>query len=329
MAGAVEPFNEDLRRYLRLSDNDLAALAQGEVVSRSRAVDSRELMSFGAVRVKVTADEYARRFRDIVRFKRSEMVLQIGVFGRPPSVADVAALELDAGDVSALRKCRVGDCALRLSASAIARLEGEPRSSPDFAGRAAAFMREMLVTEAGQYLQDGAVALADYRDDQKALNRVEAFRMLLRESAFRLEHHPELTRYLQAYPRAALDGVDDLLYWSREKFGLKPVISVTHLVIYRPPDRPGTVFTATRQVYASHYFDASLGLSALLAASDNPADRYLLYANRSRLDTFGGLFGGLARAIAQRRIRESMAENVRETKERLEAPAVSAGASSR
>jgi hypothetical protein len=326
-AAAREPFNEALRRYLRLSDHDLAALARGDVVSRSRSIDSRELMGFGAVRVKVTAGEYARRFQDIVSFKRNEMVLQIGVFGRHPALSDVAALTLDDSDLNALSKCRVGDCDLRLPARAIERLHGTTRGDAGFRDRATVFMRELLVSEARAYLAGGGAALGPYCDEKKPLDRFDAFRMLLRESPFRLEHHPELARYLLDYPRATLPGVEELLYWSREKFGLKPVISLTHLVIYRPPDRPGTVFTATRQLYASHYFDASLGLSALLAASDDPGDRYLLYSNRSRLDTFGGLFGGLARAIAQRRVRDSLAENVRETKERLEAPATSTGAS--
>jgi hypothetical protein len=307
-----------LRKYLRLAESDVAALRRGDVVSRSQAIDKRELTGFGAVRVSVTADEYALRFRDIVRFKRSEMVLQIGVMGREPSASDVAALTLDSSDVSGLRKCRVGDCDLRLTAPAIARLEREDRSARDFPERAARFVRDLLVEEARTYLTAGGGALPAYVDNEQPRDRLEAFRTMLRPSPFLLEYQPELFRYLEQYPREPLAGVDDLIYWSREKFGLKPVISLTHLVIYRPSGRQGVVFTATRQIYASHYFDASLGISALVEASADPSDRYLLYANRSRLDTFGGIFGPLARAIAQRRIRESMAENVRQTKERLE-----------
>jgi hypothetical protein len=63
-----------------------------------------------------------------------------------------------------------------------------------------------------------------------------------------------------------MDVTEDFIYWSKQKFGLKPVIAVTHVSIYRKPEsrRP---LIASKQVCTSHYFEASLWLTAVVASS--------------------------------------------------------------
>jgi hypothetical protein len=61
---------------------------------------------------------------------------------------------------------------------------------------------------------------------------------------------------------------------------------------------------ASKQIYGMHYFDASLGITLLVRdrTSASPAT-YVVYLNRSRVDLFGGLFGGMARKVVSGKAR--------------------------
>jgi len=111
--------------------------------------------------------------------------------------------------------------------------------------------------------------------------------------------------------------MNEFLYWSTESFGLKPVASITHVFIYV---QPGRVVTASKQLYASHYFDASLGLAAALEDRSDPSTpgMFLVYLNRSRIDLLGGFFGDLRRAILRGRLRDGMRKNLAEVIRELE-----------
>jgi hypothetical protein len=115
-----------------------------------------------------------------------------------------------------------------------------------------------------------------------------------------------------------MDGSEDFIYWSKEKFGLKPVISVTHVSIYRKPES-GRTLIASKQIYASHYFEASLGLTAVVASSQQQEPGfYLLYLNRSRSDALHGGFSGLARGQVKRSARNGMQKNMQRIKLSIE-----------
>jgi hypothetical protein len=54
------------------------------------------------------------------------------------------------------------------------------------------------------------------------------------------------------------------------------------------PQEDNRTLIASKQIYASHYFEASLELTALVEAKE-PGENsgfFLLYLNRSRLDNF-------------------------------------------
>jgi hypothetical protein len=72
-----------------------------------------------------------------------------------------------------------------------------------------------------------------------------------------------------------------MIYWSREHygFGLKPLINVTHTMFYKAS--PSVTVIAAKQIWASHYYDGSLGITVL--ADANPGT-YFVYLNRSRID---------------------------------------------
>ena len=114
-----------------------------------------------------------------------------------------------------------------------------------------------------------------------------------------------------------MPGFSGFFYWSTESFGLKPVTGVTHVSLYV---QPGRAVIASKQIYASHYFDASMGLTAALDDDREASDpgMYLVYLNRSRIDLLGGFFGGLRRTFLGGRLRDGMRKNLAEAVRKLE-----------
>ena len=100
-------------------------------------------------------------------------------------------------------------------------------------------------------------------------------------------------------------------------FARKPVISATQVTIVRPDrGRLPEVVVASKQIFATHYMDASLSITALV--KDGESQRYLTYVNRSDIDVVNGFFGGLVRSILQRRVRNEAPGILIGLRERLE-----------
>ena len=124
-----------LARDLKFSAAELANLERGQVVKHGlEASAAGEVAVVGAVRVKALKAAFLDRVRDIVTFKRSSNVLQIGRLSNPPTLDDIAALTVDKADFDVLA-CRVGNCPVRLLADLIRRFQTEidpkaPDSSP-------------------------------------------------------------------------------------------------------------------------------------------------------------------------------------------------------
>jgi len=109
------------------------------------------------------------------------------------------------------------------------------------------------------------------------------------------------------------------VYWSKEKFGIQPVVSMTHVTIY--PRRHGSaneVLIASKQLYASHYFESSLAFTMMIPREGGDGC-YLLYLNRSRTDTLRGFLSGITRLFISGRVRDGAAKSLQLAKERLEA----------
>jgi hypothetical protein len=305
-----------LRPFVRATDVELRRLEHGSVLTKTlETPDGKEVTTFGAIRVACTAEVFAERIRDIEKFKASEYVLQIGRFQAQPSPADLAGLTLEPGDREAMRVCKAGACGLRLPLAAMDKFRTSiPWGTPAEADAAAAAMRQFLADEARTYLAGGSTALPDYADRAGTTPREAAFRGLLRPSEFKAEAQPELFRWLDEFPRMTVDGADSFLYWSREKFGLKPTISISHSVILR---RNGAVVFGSKQVYASHYFEASLGMAVFIPVPD-ASYGYVTYLNRSRVDTLRGILAPIARMVAARRARDGLDRMLTGVKNKLE-----------
>ena len=314
-----------LVRDLKFSPDDLADLENGKVVRHSLPTTAPgEVAAVGGVRIWASKDRFAAAYRDIVQFKKNASVLEIGRFGQPPQLSDLNGLTITRDDFD-LRNCRVGDCDIRLPSDIIRRIASETDwQRPGADQRAALLFKHILLENVRSYVSGGPGRITEYDDDKEPIRPVDDFLGLLKSSSYVDAMLPGLSAHLAGYPGERLPGAEDFLYWSKEKFGIAPFISVTHVTLVTT--NPREYIATTRDVYSSRYFDASL---ALVVASDSvtdPRSFYLFYANRSRASALRGAFSRLRRSVVERRVRGSLEENLRAIKVRLESAARSGGA---
>ena len=246
--------------------------------------------------------------REIDDFERKLNVIGVGKFNDPPRLSDLDALELIESDVHDLRNCRVGDCELQLSEKAMARFDARVDwDSVDAPAQATRIYREMIFDALRTYRVGGVDTLGTYADRNPATPISEEVHDLANPLDTPMPI-PELTRFLREYPRSRLPSADDFFYGNMGEFGMKPTTRLNQVVIQPFPtgvaSLPGLRYViATRQIYANHYFSATLELRTLV---DNDDGFFLLYATRSRVTGLSGFFKGLLRAIVKRRARSGM-----------------------
>ena len=330
-AATVDPARTFLMTAFHLSAAEIERLDGGQVVSRTLDVENRrEVATLGIVRIKTSPSTYVERLSDITSFKRTADVLQIGKFTSPPQLQDVASLTIDETDLRRLRECRVENCDVRLGADGIERIRRDiDWHAPDAARQASRLMVQLLVDYVGRYGQSGTAAAMEYADREPRLNVGREFASLLDADTLTAAYAPRLRQHLLDYPTSSGEKITDFIYWSKELVRGRPVISITHVSTAAIDDSPVAYAIASKQIYAMHYYDASLGLTLLLPdrAAAFPAT-YVLYLNRSRIDLFDRAFGGVARRIVAGRARTLVAEQLQRLQRTL-APASSPGATRR
>ncbi len=309
-----------LQKHTGFSMADLAAVDRGQAVARLLKFSSKtELAAAGVVRVRIPLEDVVDRFRKIEEFKRGKEVLSIGRFGSMPTTADLSGLRLDRRDLEDLKKCKIGACRVRLTAPMEEKLRRDVNwMAPDSLDIAVTVYRAALVEHVLRYLSTGDSALGSYLDTEPPTDTAMEIRGLLVASPFIEEYLPEFRKIITEFPAALLPGSESSVYWSQEKFGLRPVTSVTHVILFRPA--PRAFVAASKQIYANHYFDASLGLTAFVSVEPESGlgETYIVYLNRSRTKLLGGWLGFVKRPIVEARLRKGMEEHLRAVKARLE-----------
>ena len=311
-----------LRKSIGLTEAQVADVEAGRVVTRQLpGADKPEMAAFGAVRVAASKDVYLQRLRDVVRFRRGPSTLQMGVLHAPPLVSDFEGLTLEEGDFAAAQKCKPGDCDLKLARSALDRIHREMDwSARDARARATELMKQMLVEYVAAYQRGGTPEMATYVDNPQPLDTPAEFRKVVSASPYLVQYAPELQRYLEEYPKGHLAGAEDFFYWAKDKFGPKPTLAVLHVTVWRDPADPARVAVASKQIYASHYFQAGLDLTALVDAPTPPGGFYLIDLYRARIDPPTGMLSGVILGKIHGGIEQGVGERLRTAKARTEAP---------
>ncbi len=333
---ASSPF-DFFRPDVTLNPAELSRLDRGESIVKSLPPSAREVAIFAAVRADINGDRLITWVRRIDVLKRGRLVMAVGRFSQPPRLEDLAAVALESSELDQLRQCRVGSCNLKLSASDIAVLAPLARERrPGWQAAVQQAFRQVLLTRATAYLEHGLPGLPQYADQEQPESVDSEFAPILKNSTFLRTELPALAEYLVHFPAHSVPPAsgqtsvtgnvstdrrpnESFLYWSKEALGGKPVISITHVSIVRPrpsDTRAPEAIVASRQIFASHYIAGSLAVTAIAGGASG---RYLTYLNRSRIDILDGIFGGLVRRIAERRIREEAGDVVDGLRRRLEA----------
>ena len=307
-----------------LLPSEIERLDRGEVIARTLDVKNRrELATLGIVRIQTSPLTYVERLADITAFKRTDGVLQIGTFGNPPQLEDVASLTVDEADLKRLRQCRVENCDVRLGADGIERVRREiDWQAPDSGRKASRLVQQLLVDYVARYRQMGTAAAMEYADRTTRVNVGSEFASLLEADAVTSDYAPRLRKHLLEYPATSADKVRDFVYWSKELVRGRPVISITHVATAAAlDDSPVSYAVGSKQIYAMHYYDASLGLTLLVPdRSASVEATYVIYLNRSRIDLFDGMLGGVTRRIVAGRARTLVAEQLERLQRLLAAP---------
>jgi hypothetical protein len=300
-----------LRTSVKLDESQLAAVDKGEVVTRILPTnDASEIAAFGGVKTPGDPDLLVRLARDVARLRKVDQVREMGLFGAPPTLADLGTLTWPADDVAALRKCKPGACDVKLGTKALALLSGVDWLAPDADKRAVAILNEGIVDYVAAYQKGGTDALGDTIDKKTTRSRAQEYRHLLEHSPYLLEYVKEFHDYLASYPHGTLSGAEDVLFWTKDTFGPKPVISGYHQTTYRS-DRGALV--ATKLLAASHFFNAGLEMMAAVATDDGKG-MYLVVLYRTRLDPPTGMLAGMLMG----KIRDGAESGVRQTLERTQ-----------
>jgi hypothetical protein len=307
MAGAAARAQvpTDVEQYLLrtagFTKPELDTLEGGKVIARVMpGTSDTEVMVVAAVKIRATREQVLSYYGQMIAYVDGTITTGFGRFSNPPTPADVKSLSLNADDLAQLRSCKPGDCDLRIGGTALHTLRTSiDWKAPDAAAQANARVREVIVKYMSAYMKSGDEALVTYNDRAEPVSLRQQWQAILAASPYFQQYSAPLRDYLTQYPRQKLPGARDVLYWVQEDYtGLKPVLSLVHGVIYQDPARSDRTVVVQKQLYASHYYDGSLAVAAVVGGAGPSPVTYLVYANRSRGDLLKGGFGGLRRTAA-------------------------------
>jgi hypothetical protein len=315
----VDSMCEFLQSEFNFSSDDLSSIDQGEIVTESLEADSpAEVAVCAGVHLELPLEFALEMYREVETFKASSAVSEVGTFSTPPRLDDLDRLTLEEDDIKALQDCAPGHCEVKLPAAVMQQFRSEINwAAPDRTLRVLTLFRHVLIDYAKAYLTGGNEAMWEYDDEDHALRMGDDFREVLRESPNLFHYGPELFNYLDNFPGASLLGATNFICWQKEIFGrVKPVISLNHVTIYRPSAKRPVALVISKQIYANHYFEASLVERVLIG--DDRGGLYVIYLNRSRFDDLRRRSTLFSEAEVRNEIYKKVKDELRWRKERLE-----------
>jgi hypothetical protein len=315
---------EKLLAGVQFTPSEIANLQNGKVISRvDSGTDTGELVTQAAIKMRVPHEKAVSYYGQMIAYVDGKVTLGFGHFSTPAVAADAAKLAFDRSEVEEMKGCRPGSCDIRFGAAGLRTLQTAiDWKSSDYENRVNAYARQAAVDYVNEYRRKGDQALVTYNDRDEPMNLRDAWSGIVKSSSGFRGMLPELERYLVQYPSEPLPGGRDIIYWIKENYGLKPVISIVHGVIYAPPGRTNRTIVAQKYIYASHYYDASLAVASIISGTENGAPvTYILYGNRSRGDMLKGGFGGMKRTAARSQARKAAEGTLTTIKQVLEGQA--------
>jgi hypothetical protein len=190
-------------------------------------------------------------------------------------------------------------------------------SSPAAVDVARALIRRMALSIVTDYMRDGSSALQPSLDESQRVVPDQALSEIGARMPVLSRGESDLRRFLREYPNGRLPTSTSYFYWQVVQFGLKPTITVNHVVTAEPPDH---IVVASRQLYASHYFVAAAESRHLIPDPQRGRGFWLIDVSGARVDGLGSALGSLLRGRVHSDALSGLAEGLVATKVRMEAP---------
>jgi hypothetical protein len=312
------------KEQIGLSDDQLATIDGGRVVVKALpSKTAAEVFIFGAVHVNAAPEDYLKFAFDMSRLRILPSYLGVRRFSNPPTLSDLEGFTLEPDDIKNLRYCRPGECDVQLSSEAMLQLQrAVDWSAPDVAEQVNERVRKMALELLVRYQERGNSALEIYQDKSHGFNMDAAFQSLLSRSEVLPAYLPELKRYLLEYPAPMLPNVESFFYWEKVNFGLKPTLRLNHVIAYRSTGPRGAAnVVAVKQLWASHYFQLALDLTACVPESGrtNGAGSYVITLKGSTQHGLAGFMGLFRRRVVVSKVLSAQENDLINIKKALEA----------
>jgi len=311
-----------LRRQGGLSASDLGNLERGGIVAKVIDTGDRsEIFSLAVMRVKTTPERAWQRLRDLEGTMGAPWILQAGRAGASPAASDFEAMTLDPGDVKHLARCVVNNCDLRLPEEAIEQFRKEVDwSSESRVARANALFRQMLASYAASYLRRGNAALFRYVNNDDPVNIADSLHILAQRFEVLRDTVPDLHAYLESFPQGRPEDTEDAVYWTKERFWLVNVLSLSHATIADRSTPAGRLILAmSKQLYANHYYESSLGTTIFIEGA-NGWGPHVIYVNRTRADIRRNGFTWFERVLLKYLVKDRLEAQSKYLRQQLEKP---------
>jgi len=301
-----------LQETVGLKPDELSGASQGRPVVRLlETSDPREVAFIGVEGIAVPRALYVQQASDFPSSLREPSRIGLGLFSDPAVPADVATFSLPHDDVQSLAQCRPGNCKLKLPARAIVDLRAtiDP-TSPSADSVARAYLARRMLEYVTAYRARGNSALLVYDDASEATAAAQVWDGTLSRSPYVYRYAPTLDRFLRNYPADRPPGAQEALFWALDDLpGAKPLLTITHEIVYAPPELPGATLIASRQLYCDHYLDGALDLMAVVdqagSLAPDSAGIYIVLLRRLHFDNLpsGGLVNVRGKVIDKMRDR--------------------------
>jgi hypothetical protein len=286
---------------------------RGRILAKSLPAHGSEIVVFFAGAINADRKTFIDAVRRPEMLWKMDRVPLVARFSSPPRLEDLNSMRLHAHDVEAIRRCRPGDCDVKLTASEIRRLQAAASIQDEF--------RRLVLDRVTRYLEGGLGSAGNFHDHEQPVNPQTVGSGLLLRSPWLTERASQLAGHVENFPATTSSEIDSFLYWLETTHTPKPTIQVVHVMIGRRDDAAAgspEVLIVSRQVFASHYVNGSLAVSALLESSAD-SHRYLAYVTRVHVDGVGGWLSGLRRLLVERAARRRGAAVFDEQRRRIEA----------
>ena len=315
-----ENLHDFLYNEMGYSEKDYKKVLEGEIVTRVVHPNHKSEVIVASVgRFPVPRSFFLENYGIHIRPIEVYSVTKLGLFSNPPVLEDVAEFELSEKDLEALKDCKLGDCNFKITQPIHARIQEVDWSAPDYAQQANKIARIMIIEYMRTYMDGGNAELVDYYDQKYTLNPMTEFHELLKQSPYLFKYQPKFYKYLEHYPEGKFENVENYFFWTQEDMGTNHLVSsLNHVMVYTPQDPTRVDVIANKQIYASHYFEASLGITGFIDVSeDGSPGFYLLYVNRSRIDALrrGGFISGIIRKKLQGGIKKLIDNRIKKIRE--------------